>query len=84
MRRRLARLLLTATTALVATVLLTGAATAADTEEDHGEEGTHAEEAKGFGTNDFDALIVAAGAGVVMGGIAFGMSRPGEIDRVGH
>lgn len=102
MRRQIARLLLAATTMLVAMLLVTGAALAADgsesehadettTQSEHSDEGEHADEgehgddakkATGFGTSKFDALIVAALAGIVMGSVAYGMSNPGDIERV--
>ena len=64
------------TAALLSLTLFAGPAVAADeTSEDTGKELT------GFGTGQWDGLLLAAGAGVILGGLAFAMSKPGEIHR---
>lgn len=83
-RRATTVLLATLTAALLSLALFAGPALAADdAEEDHGEETTSAdEELSGFGTGQWDGLVLAAGAGLIVGALGFAMSRPGEIDRV--
>lgn len=64
--------------ALLSLALLASPATAADETESHGDEAT------GFGSGQWDGMLLAAGAGLVMGLVAFSMSDPGGIPRVGH
>lgn len=71
--RRALHLLMTALVAVVLSVLLVGPAAATETTE-------HAEEAAtGFGSGDWDGLIAAAVAGIVIGAWVFATSSPGEI-----
>lgn len=71
--RRALHLFLTALVAVVMSLFLVGPAAATETTE-------HAEEAAtGFGTGDWDGLILAAIAGIVVGGLVFATSSPDEI-----
>ncbi len=78
-RRRLPAVLLTALAAMLCLALF--AAPAAATEESAAEPA-----AEGFGSGQWDGMLLAAIIGTVMAGITFSMSRPGEIERVaeGH
>lgn len=89
--RRFIHVALTAVSGSVLAVgLLAGPALAAE-EESHGEETTeehadegddHADEgSEGFGSGQWDGLIMAAGAAAVMGGLAFASSGPGQIGK---
>ena len=82
-RRRSAQLLFALLTAILLTFAVTSAtAFAADeSDEEHAEEEHAEEELSGFGTGDWDGLIMAAGAGLVFAVITFSMSSPGEIQR---
>ena len=80
-RRAIPALLAVLTATLLSLALMTGPATAAD----GSGEGGHVEEAhgqSGFGSNQWDGMLLAAGAGVILGILAFAMSKPGDIDRV--
>lgn len=79
-RRALPALLAVLTAALLSLALFAGPALAADDAEDHGDEKTAA--ASGFGTGQWDGMVLAAGAGLIVGVMAFAMSRPGEIHKV--
>ena len=84
-RRAIPALLAVLAAALLSLALFAGPALAADeTEEDHGEETTESAEteAAGFGTGQWDGLVLAAVAGVIVGVMAFSMSNPGEIHKV--
>ena len=70
MTRRL-RTLLTLVTTLFATAVLALPAAAAETEA----------EATGFGSGEWDGLIVTAIAGILLGVWAFAVSDPGGIPR---
>lgn len=65
---------------LVSVLVLVDPALAADSEPAH----AVAREASGFGTGLWDGMMLAAGFGVLLGFVVFGMSSPGEIDRAGH
>ena len=78
-RRAIPALLAVLTAILLSLALAAGPAVAAD--DAGGDHGTTAE-ASGFGSGQWDGMLLAAGAGLVMGLLAFAMSRPGEIDRV--
>lgn len=78
-RRRLPAVLLTALTAVLCLALFAAPATAAD-------EAADGAAAEGFGTGQWDGMILAAIIGTVMAGVTFSMSRPGDIEKVaeGH
>jgi len=75
--------------ALLAVGMLAGPAFAAEeTTESTGEAGDHADEsdahddeASGFGTGEWDGLILAAFGGLLVGGLAFASSGPGQIGK---
>jgi hypothetical protein len=78
-----------ATVALLAIGLLAGPAFAAEesTEEHTEEAGEHADESDahedetGFGTGEWDGLMLAVAGGVLVGGLAFASSGPGQIKK---
>jgi hypothetical protein len=81
--RRATTILLAALTAVtLGLALFAGPALATEGEEATTDEAV--EELTGFGTNQWDGLILAAVAGVFMGALAFAMSDPGEIHRAEH
>ena len=76
-RRAIPALLAVLAAALLSLALFAGPAMAAEESSgDHGEE-----ELTGFGSGQWDGMLLAAGAGVILGVLAFSMSRPGEIHR---
>lgn len=79
-RRAIPALLAVLTATLLSLALLAGPAAAADDAE--GDHGITSEQASGFGTGQWDGMLLAAGAGLLMGLLVFAMSRPGDIHRV--
>lgn len=79
-RRRLPAVLLTALAAVLCLALFAAPATAAD------EAADEAATAEGFGTGQWDGMLLAAIIGTVMAGVTFSMSRPGDIEKAaeGH
>lgn len=78
--RRVAPLLLAALTAsMLLLALLAGPASATEGEEAADEA---AEELTGFGSGQWDGLVLAAITGVVIGGLGYAMSDPGGIHKV--
>lgn len=80
--RRATTLLLAVLTAVtLAAVLLASPAMATEGAEESDDHSTEAA-ADGFGAGQWDGLLLAAAFGVILGGITFAMSKPGEIHRV--
>lgn len=81
MTRAACRATTVALAALAATMLslalLAGPARATEGEE--ATSGEPAEEASGFGSGQWDGLLLTAVAGLVVGGVVFAMSSPGQI-----
>lgn len=75
-RRALPALMAVLTAVLLSLAVFAGPALAADDAKE-----TKAE-ASGFGTGQWDGMVLAAGAGLIVGVMAFAMSRPGEIHKV--
>lgn len=96
-RRIVSIVLVTLTAAFLTVGLVAGSALATEesTEEhteqagDHADEAgehadesdAHADEATGFGTGEWDGLILAVIGGILVGGLAFASSGPGHIGK---
>lgn len=85
MRKVAASLLVSLTALLLAIGMLAAPAFAAEDPGDHaedaGEHADEADEASGFGTGEWDGLILAAIGAVFVGGFVFASSGPGEIGK---
>lgn len=75
--RRATTLLLATLAAVTLSLLLLGSPALAADDAAH----EAAEEATGFGTGQWDGMLATAIAGVVVGGLVFAMSSPGDIPR---
>ncbi len=80
-RRAIPALLAVLAATLLSLALFAGPATAADDAEESGGLGT-TEATEGFGTGQWDGMLLAAGAGLLMGILVFAMSKPGDIHKV--
>ena len=76
--RAIPALLAVLTAALLTLALFTGPAHASE-----GSEGEHdaVEESVGFGTGQWDGMLLAAGVGLVIGIVVFASSEPGGIQK---
>jgi hypothetical protein len=80
-RRLLSLLLTVSAVALLSLTLLAGPALATESES-HSD--TAAETTSGFGTGDWDGLVLAMAVGLIVGAGVFATSDPGGIGHGGH
>ena len=80
--RRTSTVLLAACAAVLAVAMFAGPATA--TEGGDAGAGAAAHEPAGFGSGQWDGMLLAGACGVLLGLFVFAMSNPGEIHRDGH
>ena len=79
--RRTSTVLLAVCAAVLAVAMFAGPATATEGGQSGG---AAAQEPAGFGSGQWDGMLLAGVGGVLLGLLVFGMSNPGEIHRHGH